>query len=189
MQYLLRAVRRRTWVCALALALGPAALWPVHGQRLAEYEVKAAFLFNFVKFVEWPAEALPAGGPLLICVLGDDPFGDALDAITKGERVGGHETAIRRFRSLDQVRSCQVLFVSLSERRQMPAVFEAVRGASVLTVSDIDRFAASGGMINFTKQNYRIGFEINPQAAERARLRISSKLLSLAKIVEGPGSP
>lgn len=181
----------RRWLIALAALVicGVAAAASASGpdDPPTEYQVKAAFLFNFAKFVEWPADAFAAGAPLSICVVGEDPFGDNLDALTKGERLNSREIAVRRLKGDDAPRGCHVLFVSGSERRRLRQVLEEVHGGGVLTVSDIDEFARAGGMIRLTKQNYRIGFEINPQAAERARLKISSKLLSLAKIVEGPG--
>lgn len=170
------------------------AAWRSPDDRPTEYQVKAAFLFNFAKFVEWPGEALSPGAPMAICVLGDDPFGEALDAITKGERVDGRDITIRRLRAATDARTCHVLFVSTSERGGVAAILEQLRGSNVLTVSDIDDFTRAGGMIRFTKLNYRIGFEISPQAADRAKLRISSKLLSLATIVDAartrfPGAP
>jgi hypothetical protein len=155
-------------------------------QRPTEYQVKAAFVLNFARFVEWPPDAAPPGSPLTICVLGRDPFHEALDAVTRGERVGGREIAVKRLNPRGDPSACQVLFVSRSERWRVSSVLQSVQGKSVLTVSDIDDFASHGGMIHFIKQNNRITFEINPQAAERARLRISSRLLSLGRIVQAP---
>jgi hypothetical protein len=157
-------------------------------ERPQEYAVKAAFLFNFAKFVDWPADALANGGSVAICVLGEDPFGDTLDTLTHGERVNGHDIAIRRLRSAQDARACHILFISASERHHLVEILYVLRGASVLTVGDVDEFAQVGGIIRLTKQNYRIGVEISAQAAERAHVKISSKLLSLATLVDRAGS-
>lgn len=172
-------------VATFALALFAVAALARAGELPpSEYEVKAVFLYNFAKFVEWPAEAFRgAGAPFVICVVGDDPFGELLENTTRGERVNGHEIAIRRFNSEDGLRGCHIVFVSTSERKRLTRVFDAVKGSATLTVGETEDFARQGGVIDFVKERYRIGFEINVAAAERAQLKISSKLLSLARIV------
>jgi hypothetical protein len=154
---------------------------PAGAQEL-EYPLKAAFLFNFVKFVEWPDEAF-AGvrSPIAICVYGSDPFGDTLDNVVRGETVGERGLIVQRPESLGDLRDCHVLFVSRSERSRLPEVLSRVQGAPVLTVGDTDGFLKAGGVINFVLEDNKVRFQINPEAAERSRLKISSKLLRLAK--------
>jgi hypothetical protein len=146
-------------------------------QAPSEYRVKAAFLFNFAKFVEWPE---PQTGPLAICILGKDPFGEALERVMEGKTVNQRRIVIRRTDDLAVARSCQVLFVSLSEAGRMVEVVKALRDASALSVSEIPRFCQSGGVIMFAMEGQRIRFHINSAAAVRANLKISSKLLQLA---------
>jgi hypothetical protein len=174
---------RLTLAVALLAAAKLSAEIPLQ-ERPAEYAVKAAFLFNFAKFVDWPPEAFANGSPMTICVLGEDPFGDTLDSLTRGEHVNGRDIAIRRPRGLEEARACHILFISASERHHVLEILYALRGASVLTVGDMEDFAQLGGVIRLAKQNYRIGLEISAQAAERAHVKISSKLWSLARIVD-----
>jgi len=148
-----------------------------------EYQVKAAFLLNFTKFVEWPADSLGApGSPITVCILGDDPFGHTLDQIVGGELVNGRKLAVQRIRRTPAPGSCQLLFVSTSEKeiaRTLPAL-----GPGVLTVGEGESFLRDGGMIAFTIENRRVRFRINQTAAQRYGLKLSSKLLSLARTVE-----
>jgi hypothetical protein len=148
-----------------------------------EHEIKAAFLYNFVKFVEWPSEALPeSSDTITICVLSDDPFAEALEAI-KGKTVKGRRLVVRRIESIKQAESCQALFVGSTNEPLLPQVMQTLQGASVLTVGEMDRFVQSGGIINFVVEKNRVRFEINVSSAERARLKLSSQLLSLARVV------
>jgi hypothetical protein len=155
----------------------------VNAQEANEYEVKAAFLYNFAKFVDWPVGASEPGAPLVIGVLGRDPFQGAIDRAIEGKMINGRRLTIRRFPSIEAYQYCHILFVSSSERDRLPRIIAAIGNSSVLTVSDLDRFAHLGGIINFVTIENRIRFEINQGAAERARLKISSKLLSLARVV------
>lgn len=152
-----------------------------------EYAVKAAFLLNFSRFVEWPEGAFPAAdAPLRICVLGDDPFGAVLDRTVAGEVVSGRTVTIARSAEPVELRDCQVVFVSRSERPRLDAVFDELSGAPILTVGEVEGFAGRGGSINFFLESHRVRFEVNPGAASRAGLRISSELLRLGRIVEEP---
>lgn len=154
---------------------------PAGAQEL-EYPLKAAFLYNFVKFVEWPADAFAGErSPLTICVYGTDPFGDTLDNVVRGETVGERGLIVQRPESLDDLRDCRVLFVSRSERPRFPEVLSRIQGEPVLTVGDTDGFLKAGGVINFVLEENKVRFLINPEAAGRSRLKISSKLLRLAK--------
>jgi hypothetical protein len=172
------ALLKRVVILVLALAL-PGAV--VAAQEL-EYQLKAAFLFNFVKFVEWPAEAFAGErSPLTICVYGADPFGDTLDNVVRGETVGERGLIVQRPESPGELRDCHVLFVSRSEKERMPEILSHVEGAPVLTVADTDGFLKAGGIINFVLEDNKVRFLINPEAAERNRLKVSSKLLRLAR--------
>ncbi len=146
-------------------------------QAPSEYHVKAAFLFNFAKFVEWPE---PQKGPFAICVLGKDPFGEALERVMEGKVVNGRPIVIRRTNDLAVARSCQVLFVSLPEAGSLVEIVKALRDASVLSVSEIPQFCRAGGAITFAMEGQRVRFQINAAAAASANLKISSKLLQLA---------
>jgi hypothetical protein len=157
---------------------------------LSEYQVKAAFLFNFAKFIDWPEGTYASPrAPFAICVLGKDPFGSTLDEVLAGKVMENHPVAVLRLRDSTEARHCQLVFVSSSESRNYAVILESVRGASVLVVGETDGFAASGGTIEFTLEEDHVRFAINPEAARRAGLKCSSRLLALAKIVhDGPSN-
>jgi hypothetical protein len=146
-----------------------------------EYEVKAAFLYNFTKFVEWPAAsfATPAS-PILVGIVGEDPFGETLDQTLRGETARGRAFEVRRFRAEDDFTGCHVLFVSRSESRQLETILRRVEGRAVLTVSEEAEFARRGGMIELVVLEQCVRFEINLSALEKAGLKASSKLLAVA---------
>jgi hypothetical protein len=151
---------------------------------LNEYEIKAAMLSHFATFVEWPQESFTkTGGSFAICILGRDPFGPHLERTFEGKTVRGREVAIHRSTSLRALGACHVLFVSLSEAKQVSVVVQALAGRNVLTVSEIDRFVDRGGMIQLNRSASRVQFEINKSAAERVRLKISPQLVKLASDV------
>jgi hypothetical protein len=153
-----------------------------------EQEVKAAYVYNFVKFVTWPAESPLTRSPALtICILDDDPLADAVDATVRDRRVEGRPLAVRRFRKADEVVPCAVLFVSRGMAGRLPQLLEQLRGWPVLTVSDAEGFTSQGGVISLFLEDKRIGFEIGVAAAQAAGLRISSKLLRLSR--PAPGRP
>lgn len=165
---------------ALTLLLGPAP----RAAAPTEYQVKAVFLFNFSQFVDWPATAFAASNaPLVIGVLGTDPFGVNLDEVVRGENVKGHPLQVRRYTSVDQLDSCHILFISNSESRRLDDILRTLKGRSILTVSDEDSFANRGGMIRLVTENSRVRMRINLEAAEAAGLTLSSKLLRPAEIV------
>jgi hypothetical protein len=146
-----------------------------------EYSVKAAFLFNFTKFVDWPADAFAdEKSPFQLCVLGEDPFGKSLDDVVANEAVNGRPIVVRRLPRGTDPRSCQILFLGRTEREA--EVLAGLRGAPVLTVGESDRFLADGGLVNFFLDVRRVRFEIHLPNAERTPLKISSKLLRLAKL-------
>jgi hypothetical protein len=172
----------------LVALLALAAALPARAQAPpTEYEVKAVFLFNFSQFVDWPAAAFAdAHAPLVIGVLGGDPFGATLDEIVRGETVNGRPLAVRRYHSLQQIDTCHILFIDRSQEPQLESIVAALKSRSVLTVGDFDSFAHRGGMIRFFTVGHKIRLRINLSAAQEAKLIISSKLLRPAQIVE-PG--
>lgn len=150
-----------------------------------EYEIKAAFIYNFAKFVEWPEDAFGrADAPLIIGIVGKDPFGKMIDHAVEGRRANGRTVEIKRVNWGAEVKLCHILFVSSSESGKMGQLSELVKNAPVLTIGETPGFASRGGIINFTEEEGKVRFEINVDAAKRARLTISSKLLSLAKVVK-----
>lgn len=149
-----------------------------------EYAVKAAFLYNFAKFVEWPKEAPAAlASKVTICVLGADPFAEILDQTVAGKTVGERGMTIVRVGRVSDAVACAIVFVSASEAPHLRSVLAAFHGLPVLTVGDVDGFAEAGGIIGMFLENNRVRFEINVQAADEAHLNISSKLLSLGRLV------
>jgi hypothetical protein len=164
---------------AVAPPLGSAPRAP-----LPEYPVKAAFLYHFVEFVEWPQASPLPPTTVVIGLLGQDPFGDVLDKAVLEKLVAGRTLAIKRFPNLAALEPCEILFISSSEMPHMPEILVRLRGAAVLTVGDADRFARRGGMIGFFFEDDRLRLEVNRAAAERAGLRVSSKLLAVSRLVK-----
>jgi hypothetical protein len=176
---LLRSRRRfliRVILCFLAVV--------AQAQSASEYQVKAAFLFNFARFVEWPADAfLSADSPLQICILGQDPFGRDFEQMIEDKAVSGHRIEIAHPEGVPQARACQILFIALPDKQQVLQTMQGLKGASVLTVGDAPGFARMGGIINFVLDDNRVRFEINQKAAELAHLKLSARLLTVAKLV------
>lgn len=153
-------------------------------QSATEYQVKSAFLYNFARFVEWPpAPGGRSAGPIVICVVGADPFEGALDSIVKGKTANGRSMEVRHVKRAEDARSCQIAFVGASEKSHIPAFLAALKDTDVVTVGETEDFARGGGMINFVLEGDRVHLEVNIDAADRAKVKISSKLLSLAKII------
>jgi hypothetical protein len=155
--------------------------------RSLEYPVKAAFLVNFAKFAEWPADSLQGrASAVSICVLGDDPFGEVLEKTAAGRLVGGRPIVIERYRSVAEVQACHVLFIATSEWERLTQILESVAVQPVLTVAERDGFARQGGVIGLVVEDNLARFEVNLQAAQGKGLRLSSKLLGVARLVAGP---
>ncbi len=164
----------------------------VHSQSTAttEYDLKLAFLFNFAKFVEWPPDVFPnEKAPITLCVFGTDPFGRGLDEIVQGKTASNREFAIRRTMKPEDLRGCQIIFISDAERGRLAEVFESLKRSSVLVVGESEGFAQRGGCIQFYLEDNKVRFSINVDAVQRARLTMSSKLLALARIVHDEGHP
>jgi hypothetical protein len=159
--------------------------YPAHAadEEPLEYQVKAAFLLNFTKFVQWPASAFAdESSPLAICVLGEDPFGNTLNEMVKGEAVNGRELVVQRIRRRPEPKSCQVLYVAKSEKDVTRTLAEL--DAGVLTVGEGEKFLRDGGTIAFVIQGRRVRFDIDQSAAAKARLTLSSRLMNVARSVE-----
>ena len=170
-------------VCLL-LALLTAFSTPARAQSPGEYDVKAAYLYNFGKFVRWP-ESATKGPQFLICVLGDDPFNGTLQSTVAGEMVNGKPAVVEHLTSARNASPCNILFISRSERNRVRHILDSIDIGGTLTVSDISGFAEEGGMIQFVNEDGRIRFTINLPAAERAGLNMSSELLKVASAVKG----
>jgi hypothetical protein len=150
----------------------------------AGYDVKTAFLFNFAKFIDWPERSFATpNSPFSICVLGEDPFGNALDETLQMKMIGDRPIIVKRLKDKVQVRGCQMVFVSSSESAHLNEIVGSVQGINVLLVGETSGFALAGGTIEFTLEDNHVRFTINADAAARSGLMFSSKLLALAKIV------
>jgi hypothetical protein len=166
---------------SLILTLG-IALAELKGQPLGEYQVKAAFLYNFAKFIDWPAEAFrTAAEPFSICVLGADPFGHALDDVVSGQMIGARPVAIRRITDVRQIGGCHILFVSASSDKHVFSVLASVIQPGLLTIGDAGNAGAESVIILLSMENGKVRFDINAPSANARGLHISAKLLSLAQ--------
>ena len=158
---------------------GPSAL--AQPAAPSEYQFKAAFIYHFAQFVEWPAAAFSEDkAPFVVGILGENPFGHALEQAVNGKSLNEHPLVVREFRSAAQAKGAHILFISVSEKKRLPEIFAALKGASVLTISETDHVLESGPIINFITEGNKIRFQISEEPARQAGLKISSKLLSLA---------
>ena len=152
----------------------------------AEDRAEAAYLFRFSEFVEWPQKSFPTPqSPLVIGVLGGNPFGDELNRLAAGRNVNGHPVVIRRLTPLSDLKNCHIVFVNRSVQFRLPLIFYSAAGGNVLLVSDAPGFVQAGGMVGFFRENGKIRFEINRPAMENAGLKINSQLLIMAKHPQG----
>jgi YfiR/HmsC-like len=168
-----------------AIALGILLFAGARAEEANEYQVKAAFLYNFAKFVEWPPQAFKSpADPIVIGVLGKNPFGDSLAAAVAGKAWAGRTFQVREIATAQQAAGCQIVFISSSERKRLAALLAGMGSAAVLTVGETDNFTAAGGIVNFKIEAGSVRLQINVEAARKQQLHISAKLLSLAEIVE-----
>jgi hypothetical protein len=186
-----RRIRNRLLLPAIAAItytlLAPISL-AAQQNKPSEYQVKAAYIYNFGKFVKWPAEsAANQGTSFTICVLGDDPFGATLQSTLAGESLGGRPVAIKRIQKPQDATSCHILFLNAAEDSHLRGILADLGQASVLTVSDMPDFSKRGGMIQFVLQDNRVRFQINRTSAEAAGLTLASDLLKVAAAVTGTG--
>jgi hypothetical protein len=180
-------IRRSIAVATVCLLSLPVCL-DAQMSRSAEYQIKAAYLYNFIRFVKWPAGAAMAQtNTVTICVLGDDPFGNSLEAAGSAPTPDGKRTIVRRVSTTEAAANCDVLFVSGSGRPPLDQVIAAVGRKGVLTISDVPEFTQRGGIIQFVFEGSRIRFEVNLGAAADASLTLSSELLKVALSVRRPG--
>ncbi len=155
------------------------------GEESNEYRVKLAFLYNFAHFVEWPADSFrDSAAPLDICVAGENPFQGEIEQTLRGRTVEGHPVEVRKLNPGENPHDCQMIFVRATEKKGTPRILASSKGSSILTVGEVKGFAERGGIINLTSVENQLRFEINLDAAAQTRLKISSKLLALAKIVK-----
>jgi hypothetical protein len=149
----------------------------------SEYQVKAVFLYNFAQFVEWPPSSFPNDqSPIIIGILGENPFGSFVENAVAGEKVNGHPLAVYRFKTVEEIKTCHILFINKSESDQA-SIFSSLKGKQILTVSDSPDCLKQGGIIRFVTKNNKINLQINLDNARADNLVISSKLLRLAEIV------
>jgi len=175
---------------AIACVFLAATALPAQQPKPSEYQVKAAYLYNFGRFITWPARiAAGKDDSFAVCVLGQDPFGQTLDSTLGGEALDGKPVEVRRITRPQQAGDCRILFISSAEEKHLREILAALNQVGVLTVSDMAGFTRRGGMIQFVLEGDRIRFEINLANAESARLVLSSELLKVATTVKGNARP
>jgi hypothetical protein len=153
-------------------------------EALSENQIKAGFIFNFTRFVEWPPDAFPdPSAPVVLGVVGEDAVTDLLAEAAEGKVVNGRAVVVKRFKKEQDLRACQILFVGSSEEKHLTQIFEKIKGASVLSVGEVKGFAQAGGVINFFVEENKVKLEINLVAAGRARLKVSAKVIAVARLV------
>jgi len=184
------AAGSRLWIAILVplAALTGVLLVSAQTKAPSEYELKAAFLYHFAQFVEWPPQALDdAGSPLVYCTLGDDPFQGGLDTALMGKTLGTHPLQVRHLKHSLEAHGCQVVFIGGQEKKLLASTLAALKDDSVLVVGESEHFAQDGGTIGFCLEGNKIRFDINLTSAAKAKLKVSSKLLALAKnVIGGP---
>lgn len=176
----------RPLLTALAAACAFLAIPALHAQnaRPTDYQVKATYLYNFGRFVEWPGKAAAVqGGSFTVCVLGQDPFGPSLDATLAGETIGGKTIVAKRVSSAEESGNCQILFLSPTDDSRLNKTIAELDKKAVLTVSDMPQFVKRGGMIQFVLEGKKVRFEVNLTATQHAGLTLSSELLKVATAV------
>lgn len=166
-----------------AFLMGSLGTLSAQGHPPRQYQIKAVFLYNFTKFVDWSVPAFPdENAPLVIGILGEDPFGSYLDEVIAGEKLKDHPLLIQRYNSTEEIRDCHILFINLPDQNKTAEIIESIKGRSILTVSDAPDFLELGGMVRFVTIDKKIRLQINPEASEASAIKISSKLLRLADI-------
>ena len=178
--------RFRPWfmVAAVAWVLVAGPCLRAQSSKPTDYDVKAAYLYNFGHFVEWPANVASAqNDSFTVCVLGQDPFGQVLDGALAGETIAGKRVAAKRISNLQESANCQILFLTSGEEARLNTIIKALNKQAVLTVSDMPQFSQRGGMIQFVLEGKRVRFEVNLAAVQHAGLTLSSELLKVATTV------
>jgi hypothetical protein len=177
-----QSIGRRIFAVVWLLIVVPG----LSGQNLkaTDYQVKAAYLYNFGRFVDWPVNTTAKAEVFTVCVLGRDPFGPVLDHALAGETIGGKNVVARRISSPQESSICQILFLGSAEESRLSKIIEAANKDAVLTVSDMPQFSERGGMVQFVVEDKRVRFEVNLTAAQNAGLTLRSELLRVAKVVK-----
>ena len=180
---------RRLIIFIVMVMLGQAShAWAQDSEASSEYLIKAGYIYNFAKLVEWPATAFAQpDSPIVIGIVGNDPFGPIIDKVLEGKKVNGHSFLIKRLKPTADVKECQILFIGSSLGPHVADTIRLTRGTPVLTISEIPGFADRGGIINLTLEQNKVRFEVNVDAAKEADLSISSRLLVLAKVIQQAG--
>ena len=182
--------RVRTIAAALGLCVALPAVSAQEAPKAPEYRIKAAFLYNFMLYTEWPATAFDnPDSPFILTVAGDDPFGNELDSAVRGKTVRGRTIDIRRHDRAADITSCHLLFLTTSQAKHLGQVLRRFQDTPLLTVGEAEDFTRDGGVIRLFVVENKVQFEVNTDAAARARVKLSSKLLSLARVVRDPGAP
>lgn len=179
----LRFASKAIWLAICTIA-APSSTPAIRAEPVSEYQVKALFLYNFAKFVEWPPGTFSSPrDPITLCIFGEDPFGGELDKAVNGKTVNNRELSIVRIARAPGAKSCQIAFIGSSDKRQASTFINSLSSAGALTVGDASGFTRWGGIIKFAMEDNMVRIEINIIAAERARLKISARLLKVAKVV------
>jgi preprotein translocase subunit Sec61beta len=188
-QWRSRRISHRPWQATILLLIGCGALVAtvLAGHAWAgelEAKVKAAYIYNFTKFIDWPGEEkVSAGEPIKICIIGSDPIRTTLGELANRE-AKGRPLKIMRVKDASSISPCHLLFISRSEEPQLPLILQRLQGTRVLTVSDMPQFAQRGGMISFITEKERVKIEINPRVVRQSGLKVSAKLLEIARVVQ-----
>jgi len=185
-------MRRLRLLITVAMVILPSLGFDAHAQESAvssEYLIKAGFIYNFANLVQWPSTAFTQpDSPIVIGILGEDPFGTVLDRVLAGKKVNGRIFLVKRLKSASDLRECHIVFVSSSEMAHLGEAIHLVKGMPILTIGEIPGFAKRGGIINLFLEDNKVHFEVNVEAAKEADLNISSRLLALARIVQEPAA-
>ena len=185
-------MRRLRLLITVAMVILPSLGFEAHAQESSvssEYLIKAGFIYNFANLVQWPSTAFTQpDSPIVIGILGEDPFGTVLDRVLAGKKVNGRIFLVKRLKSASDLRECHIVFVSSSEMAHLGEAIHLVKGMPILTIGEIPGFAKRGGIINLFLEDNKVHFEVNVEAAKEADLNISSRLLALARIVQEPAT-
>jgi hypothetical protein len=176
--------------CLLCASLAlPSHAQTANSSDSSEYLIKAGFTYNFAKLMQWPASTFPQpDSPIIIGILGTDPFGNTLDTVLAGKKVNARSFVVKHLKWGTDIKGCNILYVSTSEAAHLDEIFRMVKGLPILTIGQMPDFAKRGGIINFIIEDDKVRFEVNVEAAKQADINISSRLLTLAKIIPQTGS-
>jgi len=185
-------MRRLRLLITVAMVILTSLGFETHAQDSSvssEYLIKAGFIYNFANLVQWPSNAFTQpDSPIVIGILGEDPFGTVLDRVLAGKKVNGRTFLVKRLKSVSDLKECHIVFVSSSEIAHLAEAIHLVKGMPILTIGEIPGFAKRGGIINLFLEDNKVHFEVNVEAAKEADLNISSRLLALARIVQEPAA-